>query len=113
MTTRIGLLCMACVICAASIGCQGGMPPRRSMVASEPGLEIEGESSAALAAGGGSGFQTNVVDRHPLFSKPREYYENSGDNKIVKTAAATVIGIPAGVVGEIRQIFVGQPSTRR
>ena len=47
------------------------------------------------------------VDRHPLFSKPRDYYETSGDNKVVKAAAATVIGIPAGIFGELRQIVVG------
>jgi hypothetical protein len=49
------------------------------------------------------------ADRHPLFKKPREYWETSGDNKIVKAAAATFIGVPAGFVGEVRQIFVGVP----
>jgi hypothetical protein len=28
----------------------------------------------------------------------------------VKATAATVIGIPAGIVGEMRQIVVGQPA---
>jgi hypothetical protein len=49
------------------------------------------------------------VDRHPLFSRPREYYEKSGKNKVAKVAAATVIGVPAGIVGEIRQVVVGRP----
>ncbi len=49
------------------------------------------------------------VDRHPLLSKPRDYYDNSGKNKVVKAAAATVIGIPAGLFGELKQIVVGAP----
>jgi hypothetical protein len=50
-----------------------------------------------------------VVDRHPLFSKPRDYWESSGDNKIVKAAAATFVGVPVGVFGEVKQIIVGAP----
>jgi hypothetical protein len=53
------------------------------------------------------------VDRHPLFTKPREYYDSSGSNKVVKTAAATVIGIPAGIFGELKQIVVGTPAQPR
>jgi hypothetical protein len=53
------------------------------------------------------------VDRHPLFSKPRDYYDNSGTNKVVKTAAAAVIGVPAGIFGELKQIVVGAPSDTR
>ncbi len=53
------------------------------------------------------------ADRHPLFTKPRQYWETSGDNKIVKAAAATFIGVPAGVVGEVKQIFVGAPPETR
>jgi hypothetical protein len=55
----------------------------------------------------------SFVDRHPLFSKPREYWDSSGDKKIVKAAAATFIGVPAGFVGEVRQIFVGAPAEPR
>jgi hypothetical protein len=55
----------------------------------------------------------SVVDRHPLFSKPRDYWESSGDNKIVKAAAATFVGVPAGVFGEVKQIFVGVPPEPR
>ncbi len=53
--------------------------------------------------------QVTWADRHPLFIKPREYYDNSGSNRVVKAAAATVIGVPAGIIGEIRQIVVGAP----
>ena len=52
---------------------------------------------------------TGVVDRHPLLSKPRDYWESSGDNKVVKAAAATFVGVPAGIYGEVKQIFVGVP----
>jgi hypothetical protein len=53
------------------------------------------------------------ADRHPLFSKPKQYWETSGDNKVVKAAAATFIGVPAGFVGEVKQIFVGVPPETR
>lgn len=55
----------------------------------------------------------SFVDRHPLFSKPREYWQSSGDKKIVKAAAATFIGVPAGFVGEVKQIIVGTPQAPR
>ena len=51
------------------------------------------------------------IDRHPLLRKPRHYYESTNSNKFVKTAAATVVGVPAGIVGELKQIVVGKPST--
>jgi hypothetical protein len=49
----------------------------------------------------------SFIDRHPLLSKPREYYEDTDYNPIVKTAAAVVIGVPAGIVGEVRQMVAG------
>ena len=53
------------------------------------------------------------ADRHPLFIKPREYYDNSGSNRVVKAAAATVIGVPAGIIGELKQIVSGsRPETQ-
>jgi hypothetical protein len=55
----------------------------------------------------------SFADRHPLFKKPREYWDSSGDKKIVKAAAATFIGVPAGFVGEVRQIIVGAPPEPR
>jgi hypothetical protein len=50
------------------------------------------------------------VDRHPLFFKPREYWDTSGDNKVVKAAAATLVGVPVGIYGEVKQIIVGTPT---
>jgi hypothetical protein len=52
---------------------------------------------------------TSFADRHPLFYKPRQYWETAGDNKVAKVARATFIGVPAGFVGEVKQIFVGAP----
>jgi hypothetical protein len=92
-------------------GCQSGGQRR---LASEPGL-------IAPAGGGSSVVEAPIspvrpvswVDRHPLFYKPRDVYANTDQNPIVKTAAATVIGIPSGIVGEIRQIVVGTPAPVR
>ncbi|QDV37948.1 hypothetical protein [Tautonia plasticadhaerens] len=50
-----------------------------------------------------------LADRHPLFRKPAEYYQSAGPSPVRKVAAATVIGIPAGILGEMRQIVVGCP----
>jgi hypothetical protein len=87
-------------------GCQGAGSPRRVAVA-EPGLALSGDSGTAVAEAPPPRPVT-VVDRHPLLSKPRDYYESTGRNKIVKTAAATFIGVPAGIVGELKQIAVGR-----
>jgi hypothetical protein len=93
------------------LGCQGGTGGYRRSASKEPSL--------AAADEGGSGFvvskpppaEISVVDRHPLLSKPREVYNNAGNNKIVKVAGATIVGVPMGIAGEIRQIIVGTPST--
>ena len=105
---------LRCILAGLALGLGTGChsTPKASRVASaEPGL-----SSGPIEPGAGSTIVQSPVarpvtfaDRHPLFSKPRQYYDNSGNNKIVKAAAATVIGIPAGIVGEIKQIVVGAP----
>jgi hypothetical protein len=51
----------------------------------------------------------SFADRHPLFNKPKQYWDTAGDNKIAKVARATFIGVPAGFVGEVKQIFAGAP----
>ena len=93
----------------ALAGCQSAAP--RRTVSAEPGLTDPG--ATVVEAAPPAGTQLTWVDRPPLFSKPREYYEKGGSNRIVKTAAATVIGIPAGIFGEFRQIVVGTPSSPR
>lgn len=51
-----------------------------------------------------------IVDRHPLLRKPQQYYDNTKSNKLVKTASATFVGVPAGILGELKQIVIGKPS---
>jgi hypothetical protein len=89
-------------------GCQTG-PSKQTLAASEPALSppVEGGTSVVAVP---SPRTVTFVDRHPLFSKPRDYYESSGNNAVVKTAAAVVVGVPVGFVGEIRQIVVGTPA---
>jgi len=103
---RLAPLALAAVL--ACSGCQGGARTRRVAAAPEPILNDPGTSSASVVEAQPARAVT-FADRHPLFTKPREYYESSGNNKVVKAAAATVIGIPAGIVGEMKQIVVGQP----
>ncbi|OJW26320.1 MAG: hypothetical protein BGO49_27265 [Planctomycetales bacterium 71-10] len=93
----------------ATAGCHGAGRRRGTTVVDEPAISgLDAEDKAFL---GSTATPTEtVVDRHPLLSKPREYWENSGDNKIVKGAAATFVGVPAGIVGEVRQIFTGRPA---
>jgi hypothetical protein len=92
-------------------GCQSA-GPKRTVISAEPGLtnSIESEKTTADGTVEGTPVRTaGFTDRHPLFTKPRQYWETSGDNRVVKAAAATFIGVPAGVVGEVRQILVGAP----
>ena len=89
-------------------GCNGG-PSKRTLASTEPALStVPGESEGTVVAKPVPGTVT-VVDRHPLFSKPRQYYESTGNNKVTKTAAAAFIGVPAGIYGELKQIVVGAP----
>jgi len=91
-------------------GCQG-TSSRQSLASAEPGL-VTGDSGTTIVEAPPPRTVT-FVDRHPLFSKPREYYENSGNNKVVKTAAAAVVGVPVGIYGELKQIVLGAPVETR
>jgi hypothetical protein len=94
-------------------GCQSAGVKRPATVVSPSPTVTEGATAdSAVAEKTISPMPVRTVgfaDRHPLFSKPRQYWETSGDNKVVKAAAATFIGVPAGFVGEVKQIFVGAP----
>src|SRR4051812_906440 len=89
-------------------GCHG--PPSRPVVGSnEPGLALPGDSGVTVVEAPPTRAVT-FADRHPLLSKPRQYYENAGSsNRAAKVASATLIGVPAGIVGELKQIVVGRP----
>jgi hypothetical protein len=104
----IALLLVVAGICA---GCQGVGHPR-TVVSPEPSLSGAVESDTTVADGTRTitpAKTVTVVDRHPLFSKPRDYWETSGDNKVVKAAAATFVGVPVGIYSEFKQILVGAP----
>jgi hypothetical protein len=86
-------------------GCQGG--PSRRTVAVEPGLADPVDPGTTIVEAQPAR-ELTFVERHPLLYKPRQYYDRNGTNKVAKVAAATVLGVPAGIVGELRQIVVGQ-----
>ena len=85
----------------------------RPFARAEPSLIDPYDAGASELAEVPAPRTVTFVDRHPLLSRPRDYYQSSGQNPVVKATAATVIGIPAGVFGEIRQIVVGQPPELR
>lgn len=91
----------------AGAGCHSG-GSRREVALSDAPLGADGavvEASPVRTA--------TFVDRHPLFWKPREYYDTTARGSLGKTAAATFIGVPAGIYGELRQIVVGMPPAER
>ena len=115
------------ILAASAIGLpsQSGCntPARRSLGGSsvtssgEPPLTTEPASSESVvvepgvASNGASAKSIAFVDRHPLLRKPQQYYDNTNSNKVVKTAAAAFVGVPVGLAGEVKQIFVGTPSS--
>ena len=101
----------AVALLALGAGCHSSPTPR-PIASAEPSLTAPTEPGSTIVQTQPP-HELTWVDRHPLFTKPREYYDSSGSNRVVKTAAATVIGIPAGIVGELRQIVVGNPPQPR
>jgi hypothetical protein len=106
---------LACAALGFQTGCQNG--GQRRAAAREPALSgpLElGPPTAITESPAAPPKAITWVDRHPLFSKPRDLYEKTDSNPVVKTAAAGFIGIPSGLVGELRQIVVGtSPSYRQ
>ncbi|HEV3122296.1 MAG TPA: hypothetical protein VGY53_10350, partial [Isosphaeraceae bacterium] len=70
-------------------GCASSPSRRAALAASEPSLNPHTEPGATVVQAPPTHTIT-WVDRHPLFSKPRQYYDSAGDNKAAKVAAATV-----------------------
>ncbi len=101
-------LTLAAALAVGSVGCQS-YQSRRPVLSTEPPMAAEGDPAGVSTAPRTVGF----TDRHPLFYKPREYWDTSGNNTVVKAAAATFVGVPAGILGEVRQIFVGMPPSPR
>ncbi len=96
-------------VAVAIAGCQATSSRR---AAPEPGLSGTTDPNGTVAEAPAPK-TVSYVDRHPLLSKPRDYWDSSGDNKIVKTAAATFVGVPVGIYSELKQIVVGTPPETR
>ncbi len=109
-TSRVVLSSALAVGLVGFTGCQTA-GARRVASAPEPGLSGAIEPGTTVVEAPVQPARTiTFVDRHPLFSKPRDIYESTGNNnKVVKAAAATVIGIPVGLYDELKQIVVGTP----
>lgn len=124
---QVVLLVIVGGLITTETGCNS--PAKRSIrgsavsTSSEPALSTtEPPTSAAVDAADPPAFAAissppkasaktvSVLDRHPLLRKPQQYYDNTNSNKAVKTAAAAFIGVPAGIAGEVKQIFTGTPS---
>lgn len=103
-------------------GCHGTsrrLVNRPAPVGAEPALKadvtpgvtvVEPGDSASLTTAAPPTRMVGALDRHPLFRKPKQYFDSTNSNKAVKVAAAAVVGVPAGIVGELKQIVVGAPS---
>lgn len=103
---------LAILALALATGCTSSRPKRT--VNSEPPL-IVGDASGsggAIVAEAPQARAISAIDRHPLLSRPRDRYDSTNGNKLTRTAAAAVIGVPSGIGAEIRQIIVGQAPAR-
>jgi hypothetical protein len=108
------VIVLAGVLLSVVSGCQS---TARRTASAEPGMTAASPTLGAPAEPGGTAVaatppESNVAwyDRHPLFSRPKHYYDSTPSNKVVKVGVATVVGVPAGVFGEIKQIVVGVPA---
>jgi hypothetical protein len=117
------LLLVLGLVCGLT-GCQGmgskhhKNKSRNDLIIGEPGLDDPGSARVGMIPPGADDptlvpgnppRKVQWTDRHPLFRKPAEVYQNTDRGPVVNAAAATVIGIPMGIVGELRQIVVGCP----
>ena len=110
MITRSRLsLALACLLIPAAAGCRSSGTTRA--LGPSVSSSVDGDVPVVIDEPPiGPSPTVSYIDRHPLFSKPREYYEKSAsNNKLVKTASATFVGVPAGIYDEVKQIFVGAP----
>ena len=123
--TLAGILALVVAVLTAETGCHGtsrrtiggstatssGEPAFSSnVVGSSPGVTIVEPGAPVEPALVTPSSTVGWVDRHPLLRKPQQYFDNTNSNKLVKTAAATFVGVPAGFIGEIKQIVVGKPT---
>ncbi len=105
---RASLISLAALALLLNAGCHNGS--RSDVALSDAPLVTENGAQVVEA----SPVRTaTFVDRHPLFWKPREYYDSTNSGTVGKTAAATFVGVPTGIYGELRQIIVGIPPAGR
>lgn len=101
----------AAIVLASALslpGCHSAHSPKA--VTTEPPLAPMADADGTtIATTPPTTKSVTFVDRHPMLYKPRDYWDGAGENKVVKATAATVVGIPAGIVGELKQIVVGRP----
>ena len=124
--TLAGILALVLIVLTAETGCHGtasrtisrsaatssGEPAFSSnVVGASPGVTIVEPGALTDPTPVIPSSTVSWVDRHPLLRKPQQYFDNTKSNKLVKTAAATVVGVPAGIIGEIKQIVLGKPTT--
>lgn len=100
-------------IAVMALGLTGCAQSRnRTAMKPEPPL-LTGVDGEALVVEAPAVRPVTAADRHPLLRRPREYYDQTNGNKFSKTAAAAVIGVPSGIVAEMKQIVTGQPAVNR
>ena len=98
---------------AAVPGCKSGGFTRSA--SAEPGMAAASPTLGAPVEPNGTVVSTTPgasvawYDHHPLFSRPKHYYDTTQSNRFVKAGVATVVGIPAGFYSEIKQIVTGVP----
>jgi hypothetical protein len=106
----LSIALMASVL-SGGVGCKS-YGPSRTVVSPEPPLAGPvGTDGGVTVADGTRDIpppkSVTWVDRHPLFYKPRDYYDSSGNNTLVKVGAATFVGVPVGFFYEVKQIVIG------
>ena len=102
------------VVLGPLAGCKGLSQKRSASI--EPGMTTASPTLGAPVEPGGTVVAAapstgeSWTTRHPLFSRPKHYYDSTQSNKAVKAGVATVVGIPAGIFGEMKQIVTGTPA---
>jgi hypothetical protein len=103
-------------VLSGGIGCKS-YGPSRTVVTPEPALAAPADPDGVAVTDGTREVapvkSVTWVDRHPLFYKPRDYYDTAGNNTLVKVGAATFVGVPVGFFYEMKQIVVGTPPEQR
>lgn len=112
MRTGTRLTILSALLLGLLSGCQG-MGRRGRMAAAEPPLDLGPSAGPTLVQAEPPPRSVTWVDRHPMFAAPRDLYNNTNGSKAVKVASATVVGVPVGVFGEIKQIVTGTPPELR